>query len=80
MQLADFTTLSTDQQLDVLYFQGDVLANRYEDEFIFLLYSLNNFYVELRHDACGNKLQEVVAFRNTNHLEPYLPYLAEEIF
>ena len=79
MKLADFTTLSTQQQLDTLYFQGDILANRYEDEFIFLLFCLDSFYVELRHDAHTNKLQAVLAFKDTEQLEPYLPYLAEEI-
>lgn len=79
MKLADFTSLPTQQQLDTLYFQGDILANRYEDEFIFLLYSLNNFYVELRHDAYNNNLLAVSAFKDTEQLEPYLPYLAEEV-
>jgi len=79
MQLADFTALSTQQQLDTLYFQGDILANRYEDEFIFLLYSFRNFYVELRHDAYNNKLLAVLAFKDTAQLEPYLPYLVEEL-
>ncbi len=79
MKPADFSALPTEQQLDILYYQGDILANRYEDEFIFLLYSLHNFYVELRHDAYTNKLQEVSAFKDTDQLDAYLPYLAEEL-
>ncbi|GAA4397446.1 hypothetical protein GCM10023187_06920 [Nibrella viscosa] len=74
---ADFTELSTERQLDILYFEGDLLANRYEDEFIYLLYSLDEFFVELRHDAYTNKLRQVTAFRSTDKLEPYLPYLTE---
>ncbi len=79
MKPADFSALPTEQQLDILYYQGDVLANRYEDEFIFLLYSLDSFYVELRHDAYNNKLLAVSAFKDTEQLEPYLPYLVEVV-
>lgn len=77
MQPADFTALSTDDQLEALYFEGDLLANRYEEEFIFLLYSLHGFYVELRHDAYTNQIQQLTPFRDTDRLEPYLPYLSE---
>lgn len=76
MQPVDFTQLPTQQQLDTLYFAGDILANRYEGEHIYLLYSLKNFYVELRYDAYRSNLQHVSAFRDTDKLEPYLPYLA----
>ncbi len=76
MQPADFTRLPADQQLDTLYFTGDILANRYEGENIFLLYNLRDFYVELRYDAYNNQLHQVTAFRDTSKLEPYLPYLA----
>lgn len=76
MQLADFTSLPANRQLDTLYFTGDILANRYEGENIFLLYNLNGFYVELRYDAFNNHLHQVTAFRDTDKLEPYLPYLA----
>ncbi|MBC8155460.1 MAG: hypothetical protein H7Z72_21435 [Bacteroidetes bacterium] len=77
MQSADFTALSTNAQLDMLYDEGEILANRYEGECIFLLYSLYGFYVELRHDAYTNTIQRVTAFRDTALLEPYLPYLSE---
>lgn len=76
MQLADFTRLPANRQLDTLYFTGDILANRYEGEHIFLLYNLNGFYVELRYDAYNNELHQVTAFRDTDKLEPYLPYIA----
>lgn len=76
MQPADFSRLPANQQLDTLYFTGDILANRYEEENIFLLYNLRDFYVELRYDAYNSKLHQVTAFRDTAKLEPYLPYLA----
>lgn len=76
MQPTDFVSLPAEQQLDTLYFTGDILANRYEGEHIFLLYNLQDFYVELRYDAYNNKLRQVSAFRDTVKLEPYLPYLS----
>ncbi len=72
-----FTGLDTTDQLNALYFEGHILANRYEDEFIYLLYSLDSFYVEVRHDACNNQVNAVTAFTSTDKLEPYLPYLTE---
>ena len=71
-----FANLPQQQQVDMLYFQGDLLANRYEASDIFLLYSLKDFYVELRYDAYNNRLHEVSPFRaNDERLEVYLPYL-----
>lgn len=77
MDPAHFTSLDTEDQLNALYFEGSVLANRYEDEFIFLLYSIDSFYVEIRHDAYTNRILQVSAFKSTDKLEPYLPYLTE---
>lgn len=76
MQPADFSRLPAQQQLDTLYGSGDILANRYEGDDIFLLYSLRSFYVELRYDAYNSHLYQVTAFHDTQKLEPYLPYLA----
>lgn len=76
MKPADFNKLPFQQQLDTLYFSGDILANRYEGENVFLLYNLRDFYVELRYDAYNSKLHQITTFRDTDKLEPYLPYLA----
>lgn len=76
MKPSDFSQLPAQQQLDTLYFAGDILANRYEGDTIFLLYNLRDFYVELRYDAYNSQLHQVTAFRNTDQLEPYLPYLS----
>jgi hypothetical protein len=76
MQSNEFTQLPIQQQLDTLYFTGDVLANRYEGDEIFLLYNLHNFYVELRYNAYNSTIKAVTTFRDTDRLEPYLPYLA----
>ncbi len=77
MQPADFTALSADDQSNALYYEGSILANRYEDDSIFLLYSLYDFFVELHHDAYTSQVRQVTAFRDTDRLDPYLPYLAE---
>jgi hypothetical protein len=77
MQPSDFIALPAQQQLDTLYYAGNVMANRYEDENIYLLYNIDTFYVELRYDAANNALRQVSAFKSTEQLEPYLPYLNE---
>jgi hypothetical protein len=71
-----FTSLDQEDQLNALYFEGSILANRYEDEFVYLLYSLDSFYVEIRHDAYTNRILEIEAFKSIDRLDPYLPYLA----
>ncbi len=77
MQPIYFVNLPTQQQLDMLYYKGSLLANRYGDRDIFLLYSLNDFFVELRYDGYTNQLLQATAFRaNDDRLEQYLPYLA----
>ena len=77
MTTAHFTSLDTDNQLNALYFEGHILANRYEADFIYLLYSLDSFYVEVRHEAYTNQVKQIFAFKSTDKLEPYLPYLTE---
>jgi hypothetical protein len=77
MTPADFAALPADQQLDTLYYAGNVMANRYEGDAIFLLYDLHGFFVELHYDAFTNELRHATAFRHTDRLEPYLPYLPE---
>nr|WP_293845242.1 hypothetical protein [uncultured Arsenicibacter sp.] len=77
MQPIYFVNLPPQQQLDMLYYKGNLLANRYGDRDIFLLYSLNDFFVELRYDGFTNELLQATAFRASDErLEQYLPYLS----
>ncbi len=79
MKLEDFLTLPLNHQQEQLWFRGSVLANRYEDASIFLLYALDLFYVELQYDAVGNKLLRLSAFTSTEPLAPYLPLLPDDL-
>jgi hypothetical protein len=79
MTLDDFLLLPYDQQQDCLWYEGAVLANRYEEDAIYLLYSLDGFFVELQYAAYGNRLQRVSAFHSTELLTPYLPLLPDDL-
>ncbi|WP_128545763.1 hypothetical protein [Larkinella soli] len=79
MTLEDFLTLPHDHQQEQLWFRGSVLANRYEETHIYLLYALDMFYVELKYDTLGNRLLRVSAFTSTEPLTPYLPLLPDDI-
>ncbi|RRB14154.1 hypothetical protein [Larkinella knui] len=79
MKLDDFLRLSHGHQQEQLWFRGSVLANRYEDTHIYLLYALDLFYVELQYDAAGSKLLRLSAFTSTEPLTPYLPLLPDDL-
>jgi len=79
MTLSDFQQLSHDQQQELLYFRGLLLANRYDDNYVFLLYALDGFFVEMQYDAIRNRLRRLSAFYTTDLLEPYLPLLPDDL-
>lgn len=79
MKLEDFLILPHNHQQEQLWFRGSVLANRYEEAHIFLLYALDLFFVELQYDAADSKLLRLSAFTSTEPLTPYLPLLPDDI-
>jgi len=79
MSLEEFAALSPDDQQDHLWFYGSVLANRYEEAHIFLLYALDSFFVELQYDAYQSRLLRVDAFQSPDALVPYLPLLPDDL-
>ncbi|WP_266363969.1 hypothetical protein [Tellurirhabdus rosea] len=79
MTLSDFQQLPHDHQQEQLYFRGSLLANRYEDNYVYLLYALDSFYVEMQYDAIRNRLRRLSAFHSTDLLLPYLPLLPDDI-
>ncbi|WP_234735408.1 hypothetical protein [Tellurirhabdus bombi] len=79
MTLEDFQNISYDNQQEQLYYRGSLLANRYEENFIYLLYALDSFYVELQYDSLRNRLLRLSAFYSTDLLLPYLPLLPDDL-
>ena len=79
MSREDFLTLPPDDQQEYLWFYGSILANRYEEAHIFLLYALDAFFVELQYDAYHNSLLRITAFQSPDRLTPYLPLLPDDV-
>jgi hypothetical protein len=68
----EYTLMTTDQRAACLWEHGTFLDNRVEKGFKYILYSLNNFYVEVTYDSEENGILEYTPFKTTKKLEPYL--------
>lgn len=72
MSIYEFNTLSLKDRLTLTLEKGIFLHNRVEDQNGYNLYSLSDFYVELRLNNGTNEIDKVRSFRSINALEPYL--------
>lgn len=52
--------------------QGTLLMGRVGELFIYSLYDVNGFYVEIAYDFIEKKIVGIDAFYDTNRLESYL--------
>ena len=72
MTLYEFKSLSEDQQTELVWSEGDFVADRHESDCCILLYQIRSFYVELYYNGQANKLSKLRSFSSINQLEPYL--------
>lgn len=72
MTLYQFKSLSKDQQTELLWIEGDFVADRQEDACCILLYQLYSFYVEIMYDNNVNQFQIYRSFSSTDQLVQYL--------
>ncbi|SET97667.1 hypothetical protein [Hymenobacter actinosclerus] len=71
-----FRALSFEQQLPILYAEGEFVANRYEEEDAVNLYRLpGGFFVELFYDQHENQVVRLRTFTSSQQLEDYTPYI-----
>ena len=73
IKLYQFKLLSLFDKGEVLYEHGVHISERKDAEFGYVLYQLNNFYVEVKYSIEGNKIMSLNVFSTTTELEPYLP-------
>lgn len=70
--LYEFNSLNELEQIEALGEYGQIVAHRFQEEFKFLLYQINNFYIELKYITKGNIFIQLNSFNTTEKLELYL--------
>lgn len=75
MTLYQYKLLETNQQAEVLWNDGEFVADRMGDKYNYLLYQLYNFYVEVQYNTEKNSIEKIKSFSSTG--EPLAPYLSE---
>lgn len=71
MTLEEFNQLNYEGRLRATQ-KAVCIAGREENKFKVLLFQLNDFYIEVYYNAKLNFISQLVPFRSTDFLEPYL--------
>lgn len=70
-----FLTLSFEQQCEEIYYEGQFIANRFEEENAINLYWMGTFFCELCYDQFENKVVSTRTFTSKESLEDYACYI-----
>lgn len=72
MKLYEFLLLHDDLQYQAVWMQGVHIDSIIYEKIHYQLYSINDFYVEVKYDAISNIIIGKQAFRQGEHLDKYL--------
>ncbi|GAC1426589.1 MAG: hypothetical protein NVS9B7_10190 [Flavisolibacter sp.] len=72
MHFFDFLQLEENEQIELLWYNGEHIATRKDGEFMMLLYQVEAFYVEVHYQTKERKITKYLCFECTDLLEPYL--------
>jgi hypothetical protein len=72
ISLYEFNALNDFDKGDVLFKHGEHLSERFDKEYGYSLYQLNNFYVEVQYNGGINAIAKFTSFAAATKLEPYL--------
>lgn len=70
--LYEFNSLNALEKIEALGEYGEIVAHRFDGPYKFMLYQVNNFYVELKYITEGNVFKELNTFKTTERLELYI--------
>jgi hypothetical protein len=73
MTLYEFKLLNQNEQADVLWEKGVMIADRQDESNTYLLYQLEGFYVEVIYHMSSNIIKGLKSFASTD--QPLYPYL-----
>ena len=70
--LYEFNVIDEFDKGAALWDYGVHLTERFDEEYGYSLYQLNDFYMEIKYNGCENEISRFTSFRNCTKLEPYL--------
>ena len=75
MHFFDFVLLNEDEQLEMLWYNGEQIGRRKDREFLILLYQVEGFYVEVFYNTKYKEIEKYLSFECTDKLEPYINHI-----
>ena len=75
MTLYQFLGSDEAEQMEAIWDNGVHIAERDDEVYRYILYSIGSFYVELKYHREYNVLHGSRAFTTEKLLEPYLPFI-----
>lgn len=75
MHFFDFVLLHEEDQLEILWYNGEQIGRRKEKEFLILLYQVEGFYVEVYYNTKYKEIEKYLGFECTDKLEPYISHI-----
>jgi hypothetical protein len=72
MSIYTFVKLKLADRAVAIWQYGTCIAHRKTSRFMFLLFSLNGYFVEVRYDSQGSTIQKIIPFHSLKLVEPYL--------
>ena len=70
--LYEFNSLNEYEKGAALWDYGVHVSERFDNEYGYSLYQLNDFYVEVKYNGDINEISKFTSFRNYTMLEPFL--------
>ncbi len=74
MNIYQFIELSTEEQVNTIW-QGTFVGNRNYKGFNVVLYSIENFFVEVFYNQTENAISQIRPFKSMTRLMPYIETL-----
>ena len=73
MHFNEFLQLNETEQVELLWYNGEQIGRRKEDDFLILLYQVEGFYVEVFYHRKERVIKKYLSFDcGDKRLEPYL--------
>jgi len=72
MHFYDFIQLNETEQIEILWYNGEQIGRRKDEEHLILLYQVEGFYVEVFYHNKERVIKKYMSFECTDLLEAYL--------
>ena len=72
MHFYDFIQLNETEQIEILWYNGEQIGRRKEEDYLILLYQVEGFYVEVFYHNKERVIKKYMSFECTDLLDPYL--------